>query len=53
MQLISQGAEAQIYLEGTTLFKKRVSKTYRIKAIDDRLRRLRTRSEAKLLQNRS
>ena len=50
MKLISQGAEAHIYLDGKQVVKQRVAKEYRIEAIDLPLRRLRTRSEAKLLQ---
>jgi len=50
MQLFKQGAEAHIYLEDNILIKKRITKSYRIEAIDLKLRRLRTRREAKLLQ---
>ncbi len=48
--MIDQGAEAIITIEGTTVLKQRIPKTYRISEIDTRLRKLRTRSEAKLLQ---
>ncbi len=50
MQIIQQGAEAVIYLDGTKIIKERVSKGYRIKQIDERLRKTRTRQEAKLLE---
>ncbi len=45
-----QGAEARIYVKGRTLIKKRIKKSYRIKEIDDELRRTRTRREARILQ---
>jgi len=50
MEVISRGAEAVLYRNGDFLIKKRVPKGYRIKEIDEKIRRLRTRSEAKLLQ---
>ncbi len=50
MKLIKQGAEAKLFIDGDKLIKERISKGYRIKEIDDRIRRLRTRSEGKLLQ---
>ena len=50
MKLIKQGAEAVIYLDGDKIIKERVSKSYRIKEIDDKLRKARTRQETKLLQ---
>lgn len=50
MKIIAQGAEAVIKVEDTVLYKERIPKTYRIPAIDNTLRKLRTRSEAKLLQ---
>jgi len=46
---IASGAEAVITLEGNTITKTRVSKSYRIKEIDDAIRRERTRSEARLI----
>jgi len=53
MQMIKQGAEAILYLdefEGQqVLVKERIKKTYRISQIDDKLRKLRTREEVKLL----
>ena len=50
MKIIAQGAEAVIKVEDGVLHKERISKLYRIPEIDQRLRKLRTRSEAKLLQ---
>lgn len=47
--LISQGAEATIYLD-KNIVKKRIKKSYRIREIDDRLRRSRTKREAKVLE---
>lgn len=48
-KIIQQGAEAVILLEKNKIIKKRKKKSYRIPEIDDRIRRQRTRSEAKLL----
>ncbi len=47
---IAKGAEAVIEKEGMVARKTRVSKSYRIQAIDDRLRKQRTRSEAALMR---
>ncbi|MCL4379346.1 MAG: Kae1-associated serine/threonine protein kinase [Candidatus Marsarchaeota archaeon] len=53
MRLISEGAEARIYetrfLGMDTIVKERAAKRYRIKQLDDKLRRQRTKSEARLL----
>ena len=49
MKKVSQGAEAIIYLEGNKIIKDRIKKNYRIKEIDEKLRKLRTRREAKIL----
>ena len=49
LKIIQQGAEAVILLEKNKIIKKRKKKSYRIPEIDDRIRRQRTRSEAKLL----
>jgi len=46
---IKMGAEAVLYLEGGYLVKERISKRYRIKEIDEKIRRLRTSLEASLL----
>jgi len=49
MKIIKRGAEAILYLEDSHLVKERVKKNYRLAQIDDRLRKLRTRKEARLL----
>ncbi len=49
MAIIASGAEAVIVLEGNTLIKTRIEKRYRLKEIDESLRRERTRIEAKLI----
>ena len=48
-KLIAQGAEAKIYLQDGNVFKERFAKSYRLKIIDERLRRSRTRRETKVL----
>jgi TP53 regulating kinase-like protein len=48
MEKIGDGAEAIIYRQGITAIKTRLRKGYRIKEIDERLRKTRTRREAKL-----
>ena len=50
MQLIAQGAEARIFLDGKNIIKERVPKTYRHPEIDAQLRGSRTRREAKVLE---
>ncbi len=49
MKLITQGAEAKLYKDKDNLIKDRVKKSYRIKEIDQKLRKRRTKKEAKLL----
>ncbi len=49
MQLLSHGAEAKIYKIDGKIVKERVRKSYRIKELDEKLRRQRTREEARLL----
>jgi Kae1-associated kinase Bud32 len=53
MQIIKQGAEAILYLDNfenqKVLVKERIPKKYRIKEIDERLRKERTRKEVRLL----
>ena len=49
-KLICQGAEAILYKKGQGIVKDRVKKTYRFEALDERLRRQRSRKEAKLLE---
>lgn len=46
---IGRGAEAVLYKEGPVVKKDRISKGYRLPAIDERLRAFRTRREAKIL----
>ena len=48
-KLIAQGAEALILLEGDKIIKDRIKKSYRLPELDNRIRKLRTRSETKLL----
>ena len=50
MKIIKQAAEAIIYKNNDRVIKERISKGYRIKYIDDKLRKFRTRREAKLLE---
>lgn len=53
MQIIKQGAEAILYLENfenhQVLVKERIPKKYRLKEIDEKLRKERTKKEVKLL----
>ena len=53
--LIAKGAESNIvksnYLGESAILKDRISKNYRIPEIDDKIRRMRCRSEAKLLSD--
>src|SRR3989338_3498819 len=49
-ELIAQGAEAKLFLEGDGVLKNRFGKKYRIKEIDAKLRGFRTRREAKVLE---
>ena len=53
MKILQQGAEAIILLEKKKVHKKRIKKSYRLKEIDEKLRKLRTRKEAKLLEKLS
>ena len=48
-KIIDQGAEATISLNDTTIIKDRLKKSYRLKEIDEKLRKSRTRREAKVL----
>src|SRR3989344_7908722 len=50
MKIIAKGAEAILYKQGNYLIKERIKKSYRIDDIDNKLRKYRTRSEARLLQ---
>ena len=49
-QIISQAAEAIIIKQGSNIIKRRIKKSYRIPEIDEKLRKLRTRSEAKIME---
>ncbi|MFH0711327.1 MAG: KEOPS complex kinase/ATPase Bud32 [Candidatus Aenigmatarchaeota archaeon] len=53
MQIIYRGAEAVLYLDNfdnqEVLVKERIKKNYRLKEIDEKIRKLRTRKELKLL----
>jgi len=48
-KILDSGAEATIFLDGTAVIKDRVKKDYRLKEIDEKLRKARTRREAKVL----
>lgn len=48
MKKIAQGAEAKLYLTGNKIIKDRFKKDYRIKEIDKKLRKSRTKREAKI-----
>jgi len=50
MKIIKQGAEAILKLDKNKIIKKRVVKNYRIKEIDGRLRKFRTKRESNLLK---
>jgi TP53 regulating kinase-like protein len=51
MKLVQQGAEAKIFFDEETnqIIKDRISKSYRIPEIDNKIRKSRTKSETKLL----
>jgi Kae1-associated kinase Bud32 len=51
MRVIKRGAEAVLYLDNNHLVKERVKKGYRLSEIDEKLRKSRTRKEAKLLSD--
>jgi tRNA A-37 threonylcarbamoyl transferase component Bud32 len=48
-KIIQRGAEAILYRDGSEVVKDRVVKGYRLPELDGRIRRLRTRGEARLL----
>lgn len=52
-KIIGRGAEAILTRDGKNLIKKRIPKTYRLPALDERLRKSRTKKEAKLLEKAS
>ena len=49
MKPLKQGAESIIFRDKNKIIKHRIIKHYRIKEIDDRLRKARTKREAKIL----
>ncbi len=49
-QILYRGAEAIVSLENNLIKKQRIKKSYRISQIDEKLRKLRTRSEAKIIE---
>ncbi len=51
--ILAKGAEAKIILLNNFIIKDRTKKSYRIPELDDKIRKLRTRSEAKLLNKAS
>lgn len=53
LDVLAQGAEAIIYLKDNMIVKDRISKYYRIKELDDKIRKRRTKSEKKLLEKAS
>jgi TP53 regulating kinase and related kinases len=52
-KILYQGAEAIITQNNNEVIKQRVKKSYRLSEIDERIRKIRTRSEAKLLEKAS
>lgn len=52
-KIIQKGAEAIIILQDNKIVKKRTRKSYRIKELDEKIRKLRTRNEGKLLEKAS
>ena len=50
MKILAQGAEATIEQDKDIVTKKRISKSYRLPEIDEKITKLRTRSEAKILE---
>ena len=50
MEKIGDGAEAIIYLNKNIVIKDRIKKGYRLKQIDEKLRKFRTRRETKVLE---
>ena len=52
-KILAQGAEAVIRLEDKFIIKDRIKKSYRFSQLDEKIRKLRTRSEIKLLTKAS
>ncbi|MEK6917926.1 MAG: RIO1 family regulatory kinase/ATPase [Nanoarchaeota archaeon] len=53
VKIIQQGAEAKIILSNNFITKDRVKKSYRLKELDDMIRKRRTKAETKLLEKAS
>ena len=53
MKIVGRGAEALLIYENDLLVKRRITKGYRLKQIDEKLTKLRTRSEAKIMDKLS
>ncbi|MFQ6105847.1 MAG: KEOPS complex kinase/ATPase Bud32 [Candidatus Hydrothermarchaeaceae archaeon] len=49
MKMIGKGAEADVYLDGDTIKKERISKAYRVAKLDSMLRKTRNKKEARLI----
>jgi len=49
-KILQQGAEAIIYLKNDRIVKDRIKKSYRIKELDEKIRKQRTKAEKKLLE---
>ncbi|MCD6367732.1 MAG: Kae1-associated serine/threonine protein kinase [Candidatus Aenigmarchaeota archaeon] len=49
MKLVGRGAEAILYVENGVLVKERISKGYRIKELDEKLRSRRTKLESRIM----
>jgi len=52
-KILQQGAEAKIILSNDFIIKDRIKKSYRIKELDDKIRKQRTKAETKLLEKAS
>ena len=52
-KILFHGAEAKIIFSNNLIIKDRIKKSYRIPELDDKIRRLRTRKETKLLEKAS
>ena len=52
-KILQQGAEAKIILSDDFIIKDRIKKSYRIKELDDKIRKQRTKAETKLLEKAS
>jgi TP53 regulating kinase-like protein len=52
-KIIQRGAEAVIFIEKNRIIKSRIPKKYRIKQIDEKIRKQRTKREARILEKLS